>query len=173
VRLELFKAIDWFMDDPLEIVDVVYDNIQKMEKQGIAFSVFDDVGCIGCGGYIMWEENVAEAWIRLDKRALGHSVKGIRIIQEGFRVLANVYHGKVFCWVDETWPVAQRMVKWFGFVKQGNECRVINEKEYGYWELNDGNNIDDSRVGCVSHGADATSQHDATAGRSPSTDIRI
>jgi hypothetical protein len=168
----MFKAIDWFMDDPLEIIETKYDNIQKMEKQGIAFSVFDNEGCLGCGGYLQWEENLAEAWLRLDKRALEYPVKAIHIIREGYRILSDVYKGEVYCWVDEDWPKAQRLVKWFGFV-EADGYKTITNKVYRMWELKDGNYSNDSRVSCKRDGSSTTGQHDEATGRSPSTNIRI
>jgi hypothetical protein len=168
----MFKAVDWFMDDPLEIIEAKYENIQKMEKQGIGFSVFDDEGCVGCGGIIKWEEDIAEAWLRLDKRALDTPVSAIRIIQEGYRIVSDVYKGRIFCWVDETWPIAQRLVKWFCFEKTKTQ-RMINDKIYYMWELKDGNYLNDSRVGDVSSRADTARQHDGTAVRSPSPNLRI
>ena len=172
MHVEMFKAIDWFMDNPLEIINAPYDNIEKMEKQGIAFSVFDEEGCIGCGGYLLWKDQEAEAWLRLDKRALKKPIAIIGAIREGYKILSNVFKGRVYCWVNDTWPEAQRLVKWFKFVKQ-EESKDINGKRYFLWELDDGNSVNDSGSGSECCGRHTASQHATPAGRGPSSDISV
>jgi len=152
VKIESFKAIDWFLDDPIEVIEMTYDRAVLLERRSVAFSVFDDKGCVGCGGFIFWTDNEAEAWIRLSKRSLGSMRAGIRAIKESFKVTRNVYTGYTFCWVEEGWPEAQRMVSWLGFTK-AKEAKELNGKVYGLWELHNGTSINGSGISSISCGA--------------------
>ena len=153
MRIETFKAIDYFVEDPLEGITAPYEFAEQLENRGIGFSVFDKDGCIGCGGLLYWTDNQAEAWIRIARRALKNKRKGIEAIMEGMSAFTNVYKGHIFCWVNVDWHKAQRMVRWLGF-EEKTELRELHGITYKLWEIYDGNSVNDSRVSCVRSGTD-------------------
>ncbi len=164
---DTFRAIDWYVDDPLEPIEAPGDIAIKLETDGVAISAFTKNGCIGCGGFIYWDENNAEAWIRISKGGLRHRREGVRAIRGMFSILKNICSTDMFCWVDTEWLEAQRMVEWLGFTPT-HECKKINDKLYFVWKLTHGNVDDDSRDGGICHGADATGCNDRAASRSTS-----
>ena len=165
-----FEAIDWYVDNPLEIVHDPGNIAVRLETEGIGISVFVDGTCIGCGGVLYYGEKLAEAWIRVDRKGLEYKREGLRAIRKGFRIVARTCRdARIFCWVDDSWPEAQRMVKWLGF-KAGDETKELNNSIYRLWDYKNGddvNGIGNSSIGC---GADSAGQDDATASRSPSRD---
>lgn len=163
-----FKAIDWYIDDPIEPILNPGNIAERLEKQGMGISVFDDDGCFGCGGLLFYNNGTAEAWVRIDRRGFKHRKSGIRAIKEGFKILTNVCKSKIFCWVDIDWEEADRLVTWLGFVK-GKETRELNNRTYLMWDYDDGNDYDGYRHGSKRCGCNATVRDDAAAGRSPST----
>ena len=50
-----YKAIDWYLENPLEPIALPGDIAYRLEKQGIAMSVYESEGCIGCGGLLFYE----------------------------------------------------------------------------------------------------------------------
>ena len=164
MRIELFKAIDWYVDNPLELIDTPGDIAVKIETDGVGVSVFtEDGNCIGCGGIIYWEDDVAEAWIRIDRKGLKYRKSGLTAIREGFRIIIKgCKDTQIFCWVDTEWPEAQRMVKWLGFI-EGEEVRELNNKMYKMWEYNHGNGIDGIGNGSICCRTDAAGFDDEAA----------
>lgn len=171
MRIEMYKAIDWYVDNPLELVYNPGDIAIRLETDSISVSVFTDDGeCIGCGGILYWGDKWAEAWIRIDKKGLEYKKSGIRAIRAGFRIITrSVRDARVFCWVDTKWPEAQRLVKWLGFT-EGEELKELNNSIYRLWEYKNGNGVNDIGNGSISCGADSAGQDDATASRGPSRD---
>lgn len=174
MRMEIFKAIDWYVNDPLEPIDAPGDIAVLLETQGICLSAFiEDGTCIGCGGILFWGDNTAEACIRISKKGLEYKRQGLKAIKAGFAIIMRTCRNiVVFCWVDDSWPEAQRLTKWLGFTV-GEELRELNGRTYRLWELKNGNDFNGVGNGSVSCGTDATGSDDAAASRSPSPNIRI
>jgi hypothetical protein len=144
IRIEKFKAADWYIKDPIDLTKATEEDILKLEKFSIAFSGFDDSGeCIACGGFIFWTPDEAEVWFKLSKRVLKHPTVIVRAIMEAFRIELRLFDGYTFCWVDEKWSVAQRFAKWGGFVKTKEE-RILDNRLYFLWELDRGSILNDS-----------------------------
>ncbi len=150
IKIVPFKAIDWFMDDPLELIDTP-DNVgELLENRAVGISVYTEEGCIGCGGVILWDEYNSEAWIRISRKGLKHMKSGIKAIKDGFNIIAqNQQDTKIFCWVNIDWPKAQRMASWLGFTKR-SELRVLHGITYLLWEYENGNCVNDSRTSSIS-----------------------
>jgi hypothetical protein len=168
--VKMFKAIDWYMDNPLELIESPGNIAELLEKRGVAASIFIDGYCIGCGGYLLWEDDLAEAWIRIDEKGLEHKMAALRAMRFLWDKVTNGPSSKgvrIFCWVDPEWNEAQRMIEWLGFT-EGEESRELNGKEYKVWYYGNGN--DDFGNGSISCGADSAGQDDATASRGPSRD---
>ncbi len=169
MRMELFQAIDWYLDDPLEPVENPGDIAVKIETQGLGISVFiEDGTCIGCGGILYWGEKEAEAWIRINRKGLEYKKEGIRAIWKGWRIIARSCRDMdIICWVDSDWIEAQRLVRWLGF-NFGKEMRKLNNKTYNIWEYKHGNHVDDLGNGSICRGTDATGSDDEVASQRPS-----
>ena len=163
-----YKAIDWYLENPLEPIALPGDIAYRLEKQGIAMSVYESEGCIGCGGLLFYENGTAEAWVRIDRTGLKHRKSGLRAIREGFKILTRVCKSKIFCWVDTEWEEAHRLVKWLGFIP-GEESRELNNKTYLMWEYKDGTGVNGNRHCSERCGGNATVRDDAATSRSPST----
>lgn len=152
MKIVPFKAIDWYLDDPLEPIEAPLDIAQRLEDQGISMSLFDDEGCLGCGGMLRWPNNCTEVWVRIDRRGFMYKREGLRAIKEGFSVIMNVCETILFCWVDTKWPKAERMVQWLGFTPT-SKTKELNGSIYKQWTKN-GDDSNDSRSGDVSRRAD-------------------
>lgn len=147
-----FKRDDWYVDKPLEIVEMNVD-VETLEKRSIAVSVHDDRGCAGCGGIILWEDDEAEAWLRLSERIVERPIALLRAIKESHYIIKKVHKGSIFCWVDDSWPEAQRLVAWFGG-KRTDTTKEFNNKIYRLWDLDDGSSTNGSRAGSISSRTD-------------------
>lgn len=169
MRIELFKAIDWYLDDPLEPVKNPGDIAVKIETQGLGISLFiKDGTCIGCGGVLYWGEKEVEAWIRIDRKGLRYKKEGIRAIWKGFQIIVRSCKDiDIICWVDTEIPQARRLVEWLGFT-EGEEIRELNEKKYLLWEYNHGHGTDDIGNSGICRRADATGSDDEIASQCPS-----
>lgn len=167
IHIETFKSEDWYLDDPLEVIEAPCQAIQHIGNMGVAVSVFDGDRCVACGGLIFWKEEEAEAWIRLDKCILQHLGKYIRAIMEAAFVCQDVFDGYIFCWVDEEQPIYQRFVDWFGFNKR-QELQKKDGKYYRMWEFDRGTNLYDRRGSRKRSRANATSKDGQAASGSSS-----
>jgi hypothetical protein len=155
MRLETFKPIDWYVEDPVELIEAPNKVLLLIETRGVGISAYTKDGCMGCGGVLLWDNNSAEAWIRISRKGFKYMKEGIRAIKEAWRIVIASSEGMfIFCWVDTSWAKAQRMAKWLGFVP-GTETREMNNKTYLVW-IYDGNNSNDSRSSDVSRRADTT-----------------
>lgn len=141
MRLEPFKAIDWFLVDSIEEIEIPYERAMLLEKKSIAFSAFDNIGCMGCAGMLFWSETEAEVWLRLDKRVIQTPRGVIRAIKEGFKILLPYSSGRVFAWVDEELPIAQRFIEWMGFIPS-EKTKILYGKNIRLWELNNADSND-------------------------------
>jgi hypothetical protein len=154
MELTTFKPIDWYVDDPLEIIQAPDEMITQLKIRGVGISAYTKEGCMGCGGLLLWEDDLAEAWIRVSRKGFKHRKEGIRAIKKAFHIVTNTVKDMcIFCWVDTEWPEAQRMVKWLGFIP-GTETREMNNRTYLMWDYNNGNDFNDCRSGHVCDGAD-------------------
>lgn len=133
MRIEKYKAIDWYVDDPLEFIKTPGDIACRIETQGVGMSVFDEEGCFGCGGLLFGPDNTAEVWVRIAKRGLKHKKSGLKAIREGFKILVNICKDPMFCWTNTAWPEAQRLVSWLGFTKT-EETLDFNDSTYVMWK---------------------------------------
>ena len=175
MRLEKFQPEDWFLDDPIEIIEAPYDRIMDLANRSVAFSAFEGYELIACGGLAFWNDDEAEAWIRISKKGFRCRKAGIRCIKELWKILLDTSPPdmNIFCWVDAEWLEAQRLVGWLGFTPTHESRKLNDNRLYFVWELANGNDNDDSRDSGICYGTDATSLDDETAGRSPSTNIGI
>jgi len=155
MRLERFKAEHWHLEDPFEVLEAPDDTGVKLAEQGIAFTAFDGDTPVACGGFLFWAENEAEAWIRISKRIGDNLYPALKAISDGLAILRRIYDGQVFCWVDDSWPKAQRLVQWLGFNKTDTQ-KEHDGTIYFLWELNNGSSTSGSRVGSHSSGRDST-----------------
>jgi len=167
IHPEIFKAEDWYLDDPVEDIEAPGPALQNLEHTGMGISIFDGDKCVGCGGLIYWKDTEAEAWIRLDKCIVDRPGKYIRAIMEAAFICQDIFKGDIFAWVDEEQPVYQRFVSWFGFKKRV-EIQKKDGKFYRLWEFDRGTYFYDRRDGSKRSRCNATKQHGETASRSPS-----
>lgn len=131
--LETFKAVDWFLVDSIEEIEIPYKKAVVLEKESIAFSAFDGEGCIGCAGLMFWSADEAEVWLRMDKRILDSPRPAIRAIREGFDLVMPKVTARVFAWVDEDLPRNQRFIRWMGFTPT-EETKVLYGKNIRLYE---------------------------------------
>jgi hypothetical protein len=172
LRIEKFKAADWYIKDPVEAIKTTCEDIKCLEKNGVAFSVWDNGEVVACGGFIFYKGNEAEAWFRLSKRALKHPIPIVRAIMEAFRIELRLFDGDTFCWVDAKWPAAQRFAKWGGF-KKTDRYQTLNDKLYFLWELDRGNILNDSRSGSIRSRGHPTRKPRRTTDATASSDTRV
>lgn len=172
IHIETFKAEDWYLNDPYEVIDCTPEAIKSIETLGMGISIFEDNKCIGSGGLIYWKEDEAEAWIRMDKCIVDRTYKYLRAIIEAVHIVSDLYEGYLFCWVNENLPVNQRFVEWFGFTKR-EEIQIKNDIPYRLWELIRGTSTNGRRSGRKCCRSNATGKHSQTTGCRPSEDKRI
>ncbi len=169
MRIESFKAKDWYVEDPLEIIDPPDNIVEIIEKQSIGISVFlNDDTCIGCGGLLFWPDGNLEAWIRIAKRGLEHKMGGIKAIKQGLDIMIRTCSklepdARIFCWVEITNSKAQRLVEWLGFTAS-NEQRELNAATYLMWEFYRGTCNDGSGIGSISCRANSAGEDCPAAG---------
>lgn len=111
-----FKKEDWYaITDPVEAdaVSIEPDMLDIVER-GIAITVEDDKGVVGCGGVVLYDEKNGEMWVRLSKRV--GKFEAIEAICSGMKILKDAFSDvSLYCRVRQDFEKAHKLVKWLGF----------------------------------------------------------
>ena len=122
-----FEKDDWKkITEPIETgaVDIDDNQLDMLTSRGIAITVEDEMGVVGCGGTFFYDDCNAELWIRLAKRVELKTMSIVDSICAGIKILTSMPDVKFYCRVRDGFRKGEKLAKWLGFKKIENHTVV-------------------------------------------------
>lgn len=104
-------------------------NFFEIIKNGVNTTIEDNGKVLACGGVVQIKDNVAEAWIKVSKDAVGTGV--FRLIRDGFSILIESikYDGLVIqAMILSNFAKGARLAKALGFYKTVDSVEINGER---------------------------------------------